>query len=203
LRLTDSNRKTEQNFERQRLFLLILDMPEKNIVPNIRIGRAADGSGFRLESEQFLPQPLETVFAFFSDAYQLEKLTPPWLHFSVLTPAPIPMKQGTLIDYRLKLHGIPMKWQSRIEVWEPPVRFVDLQTRGPYRWWHHEHRFEATAGGTICRDIVDYAVPGGSLVERWFVRPDILKIFSFRWNKLRELFPAKISQSFNPLARTS
>lgn len=175
-------------------------------VPNIRIGPAANGHGFRLESEQFLPQPLDTVFAFFSDAYQLETLTPPWLHFSVLTPAPIPMKQGTLIDYRLKLHGIPMRWQSRIEVWEPPLRFVDFQTRGPYRRWYHEHQFEATEGGTICRDFVDYAVPGGSLVERWFVRPDILKIFSFRWNKLRELFPAShslTSQRANPLARTS
>lgn len=184
---------------------LTLKMTDKNSeTPSIRIDTAPNGSGFRLESEQFLPQPLETVFEFFSDAYQLETLTPPWLHFSVLTPAPISMKQGTLIDYRLRLHGIPMRWQSRIELWEPPFRFVDFQTRGPYRRWHHEHQFEAAAGGTICRDIVDYAVPGGFLVDRWFVRPDILKIFSFRWNKLRELFPATTTTanvSGRPLAR--
>lgn len=161
--------------------------------PNIRVTRGPNG--FRLEAEQFLPQPLETVFEFFSDAYQLETLTPPWLHFAVLTPAPIPMKAGTLIDYRLRLHGLPMRWQSRIDVWEPPFRFVDLQTRGPYRRWHHEHRFEAMEGGTLCRDIVDYAVPGGALIDRWFVRSDVLKIFAFRWNKLQELFPATIEQT--------
>jgi ligand-binding SRPBCC domain-containing protein len=192
---------------RQQRLLLIMKMARPKIeVPNIRIDRAAHGNGFRLKSEQFLPQGLDTVFAFFADAYQLETLTPPWLHFAVLTPAPIPMKQGTLIDYRLKLHGIPMKWQSRIEIWEPPLRFIDFQTRGPYRRWHHEHQFEATEGGTICSDIVDYAVPGGSLVERWFVRPDILKIVSFRWNRLAELFPAAAEptkSSADSLARTS
>ncbi len=174
--------------------------------PNIRIGRSVNGSGFRLEAEQLLPQPLETVFEFFSDAYQLETLTPPWLHFSVLTPAPIPMKAGTLIDYRLRLHGIPMRWQSRIDVWEPPFRFVDLQTRGPYRCWYHEHQFESVAGGTLCRDIVDYAVPGCSLVERWLVRPDILKIFTFRWNKLHELFPPTVKPAITlnrPLVQNS
>jgi len=157
-------------------------------VPDIRIDYIPTGNGFRLQSQQFLPQVRDNVFAFFSDAFQLETLTSPWLHFSVLTPAPIQMRPGAVIDYRLRLHGIPMRWQSCIEVWEPPHRFVDVQMRGPYRSWRHEHFFEEQNGGTICRDIVDYSVPGGVLIERLFVRPDVLRIFSFRWHKLRELF---------------
>ena len=156
--------------------------------PQIRIVRGQDRRGFRLQSEQLFCRPREGIFEFFSDAFQLETLTPPWLHFSVLTPAPIEMRTGTIIDYRLRLHGVPMRWQSRIELWEPPVRFVDVQTRGPYRRWRHEHIFEPAANGTICRDVVDYSVPGGFLIERLLVRPDILKIFSYRWTKLREIF---------------
>jgi ligand-binding SRPBCC domain-containing protein len=95
-----------------------------------------------------------------------------------------------LIDYRLRLHGIPLRWQSRIEVWDPPHRFVDVQTRGPYRHWRHEHLFEAARGGTICRDIVDYEVPGGWLIERLFVRPDVARIFKFRQRRLEQLFAA-------------
>jgi ligand-binding SRPBCC domain-containing protein len=130
------------------------------------------------------------VFAFFSDAFQLENLTPPWLNFTVQTPGPISIQEGTRIDYRLRLHGVPIGWQSRIDVWRPPEVFVDYQTRGPYRHWRHEHRFEEVAGGTVCRDVVDYSVPGGPLVERWFVRRDLKKIFAFRQRKLVELFGA-------------
>jgi ligand-binding SRPBCC domain-containing protein len=147
------------------------------------------GTGMRLEAVQFLPARRPRVFDFFSDAFQLETLTPPWLHFSVLTPAPIPIAAGTLIDYRLRLHGVPIRWQSRICLWEPPFRFVDEQTRGPYRRWYHEHVFEDVPGGTICRDIVDYAVPGGWLMDRLLVRTDIARIFRFRMLKLKELFP--------------
>ena len=84
---------------------------------------------------------------------------------------------------------MPIRWQSRIELWEPPIRFTDVQIRGPYRHWHHEHVFEEVSGGTICRDIVEYTVRGGWLVDRIFVRNDILKIFTFRQNKLEEIFP--------------
>jgi len=149
------------------------------------------GPGTRLAAAQFLPASPERVFEFFSDAFQLETLTPPWLSFSVLTQAPIRLALGTLIDYRLRLHGIPLKWQSRISVWEPPLRFVDEQVRGPYRVWHHEHRFEPVAGGTLCRDIVDYRVVGGSLIDRLLVRPDLRKIFEYRHHKLRTLFAAQ------------
>jgi ligand-binding SRPBCC domain-containing protein len=156
---------------------------------DVTIGPAPSGRGFRLEAEQFLPHPRARIFEFFSDAVQLEALTPAFLGFKVLTPLPLTIQAGTLIDYRLRLHGIPLRWQSRISVWEPPLRFVDEQIRGPYRFWHHEHRFEEHAGGTLCRDIVDYNVLGGRLVNRLFVAPDLRKIFAFRQARLNEMFP--------------
>ena len=155
---------------------------------SIMIGTSPAGSGFRLEASQWLPHPREGVFDFFSDAFQLEALTPPWMHFSVLTPAPIHMGSGVLIDYRLRVHGIPLRWQSCISSWEAPVRFVDVQTRGPYRRWHHQHVFQVVDGGTLCRDIVDYAVYGGSLINALLVRPDLFKIFAYRQSKLLDLF---------------
>ena len=161
---------------------------------SIRIDRAPTVRGYRLEASQWLPHPRERVFEYFADAFQLETLTPPWMHFSVLTPAPIHMENGVLIDYRLRVHGIPLRWQSCISSWEPPVRFVDVQTRGPYRRWRHQHILEAVDGGTLCRDIVDYAVYGGSLINALFVRPDLFKIFAYRQSKLRDLF-SKSGQS--------
>ncbi len=155
---------------------------------DIQITQPPGNSGFRLEAVQFLPQPRENVFQLFSDAFQLEKLTPAWLQFSVLTPAPIEIAAGTIIDYRLKLHGIPIVWQSVISAWEPPSRFVDRQTRGPYRRWNHEHVFESAPGGTLCRDVVDYDVIGGRLIHSLFVRPDLLKIFAFRHDRLSRMF---------------
>jgi ligand-binding SRPBCC domain-containing protein len=154
----------------------------------IRIDASPSGGGFRLEASQFLPRPRDQVFEFFSDAFQLETLTPSWLHFSVLTPAPIRMATGAVIDYRLRIHGVPARWRSLISDWAPPERFVDEQTRGPYRRWRHQHIFEEASGGTVCRDVVDYSVYGGRLVDALFVRPDLYKIFSFRQSKLRELF---------------
>jgi ligand-binding SRPBCC domain-containing protein len=146
------------------------------------------GKGMRLQAVQVLPRCRREVFEFFSDASRLEILTPPWLSFSVRTPAPIQLASGTLIDYRLRLHGVPLRWQSRISVWDPPYRFVDEQTRGPYRHWHHEHIFEEGPEGTICRDLVDYEVFGGWLADRFLVRRDLAKIFRYRQHKLDELF---------------
>ena len=155
----------------------------------VRIGPApAELGGCWLQAIQFLPHPRDRVCDFFSDAFQLEVITPPWLHFRVLTPAPIRIEAGTLIDYRLRLHGIPIRWQSRISIWEPPCRFVDEQMRGPYRRWYHEHTFENADGGTLCRDHVHYAVPGGRLIDALVVRRDLSKIFSYRQKKLRRLF---------------
>lgn len=145
-------------------------------------------SGSRLTSRVFLPQTLETLFPFFADAFNLEALTPAFLSFKIVTPAPIVMREGALIDYSLKLHGLPLKWQSRIAVWQPGVKFVDEQLRGPYRSWWHLHRFEELDGGTIVIDEVDYRVWGGAIIDRLFVRPDLKKIFTYRQETLLQKF---------------
>lgn len=142
---------------------------------------------FEFHSEVTLPRPLDEVFAFFGDARNLQAITPPWLEFKVETPEPIEMKPGTLIDYRLRVHGFPLRWRTRINVWEPPHRFVDEQLRGPYRRWIHEHTFVPVGGGTHCHDHVRYAVPGGRLINRLFVQRDVERIFRHRNERLREL----------------
>jgi len=143
---------------------------------------------FEFQSEQLLPAPLERVFAFYSDAANLERITPPWLRFEIVTPSPVAMERGAVIDYRIRVRGLPMGWRSEITHWEPPYRFVDVQRRGPYRSWIHTHSFEQTDKGTIVRDHVRYAVPGGALVQKLFVAPDIQRIFSYRKERLAEIF---------------
>lgn len=143
---------------------------------------------FQYDSLVSLKQPREEVFGFFSDAMNLETLTPPWLHFKILTPMPIKIDEGTLIDYRLKIRGFPVRWRTEIVSWEPPFRFVDMQLRGPYRTWVHEHRFLETESGTSMIDTVNYDVLGGRLIDRFFVRPDIEKVFSYRRKKIKEIF---------------
>lgn len=136
-----------------------------------------------LEREQLIPRPRGEVFAFFADAYNLEAITPPWLRFGVQTPRPIEMRAGTLIAYRMRLHGVPVRWLTRIEQWQPGVRFVDRQLRGPYRLWHHTHEFAERDGGTAMRDTVRYALPLGplgALANRAFVAGDLRRIFDFR-----------------------
>lgn len=143
---------------------------------------------FKLTNELWLPQPPEEVFPFFADAGNLERLTPPSLRFRILTPPPIEMAVGTLIDYRIRLRGIPMRWQSEITVWEPPHRFIDEQRRGPYRLWVHEHTFDARDGGTLATDIVQYAVFGGAIVQRLFVASELARIFEYRNAVLKDYF---------------
>ena len=143
---------------------------------------------FYFQVEQWLPRPVEEVFAFFSEARNLETLTPPWLRFEVLTPAPIAMQAGTLIDYRIRVHGLPIRWRTEIVEWNPPHRFVDVQLRGPYTLWHHTHTFEAHAVGTQCRDQVCYRPRGGALMNWLFVRRDVQQIFAFRRQQLASLF---------------
>ena len=140
-----------------------------------------------LTAELWLPRPRDEVFAFFDDARNLEAITPPWLHFSIVTSGPITMKAGALIDYHLRLHGLPLGWQSEITTWDPPTCFVDTQRRGPYRQWVHTHTFEERDGGTLCRDQVQYAVPGGRLVERLLVRRSLETIFDYRRDQLLRL----------------
>ncbi len=138
--------------------------------------------------ELWLPKPLPEVFGFFADARNLQQITPGWLKFSILTPTPIMMRPGTIIDYRLRFRGLPLRWRTEITAWDPPHRFVDEQRRGPYRLWIHEHRFVERDRGTLATDLVKYAVPGGRWVERLFVRRDIEALFRFRREKLRVIF---------------
>jgi ligand-binding SRPBCC domain-containing protein len=144
-----------------------------------------------LERDVSLPAPRERVFAFFADARNLERLTPPSLRFQILTPGEIQMRAGATIDYRLHLSGLPVRWRTVIETWEPPFRFVDIQQRGPYALWRHTHTFEETPAGTRMRDRVEYALPFGPLgrlVRRLFVARQLDHIFAFRARVVGELF---------------
>ena len=136
-----------------------------------------------LRREQRLPGTPPDVFRFFADAHNLEAITPPWLSFRVLTPRPVEMRPGALIEYRLRLHGLPIAWLTRIEEWVPGVRFVDAQLAGPYALWHHTHEFAADGDATIVRDVVRYALPLwplGELAHALVVRRDLERIFDYR-----------------------
>jgi ligand-binding SRPBCC domain-containing protein len=139
-------------------------------------------------SQQIIQAPLAEVFRFFSDAANLERLTPPWLGFEVLTPAPIEMAPGALIDYRLRWRGVPLGWRTEIEIWEPTHRFVDRQLRGPYRLWRHEHLFEEHRGGTMVEDRIEYAAIGGRLAHWLAVDRDVETIFAYRRQSLESVF---------------
>lgn len=142
----------------------------------------------------WLPRPRPEVFAFFADAHNLERITPGFLTFRVLTPGPIAMHAGALIDYRLALRGIPLSWKTEITVWEPPGRFVDVQRRGPYAEWVHTHSFEVENGGTLVRDDVRYRLygpgPFARLVNALLVGPDTRRIFEYRHRALERQFDA-------------
>lgn len=157
------------------------------LVSPLRIERHPGGL-FRLRTELLVAQGIEDVFAFFSDAHNLESITPGWLRLRVLTPGPIDMGMGARIRYRFRVRGIPARWDSEITAWEPPLRFVDEQRRGPFRRWAHEHTFLAHDGQTIARDDVHYAVPGGQLLHDLFVRQDLERLFSYRHAQLTKIF---------------
>ncbi len=149
-----------------------------------------------LRKSIWLPQSRDKVFEFFSNPANLDRLTPTWLGFEILTPATKPIIQGALLDYRLRIRGILIRWQSEITVWEPPRRFIDRQTKGPYSLWVHEHTFEERDNGTLVGDKVEYAVPGGNPVQRFLVAPDMERIFDYRHKILQQLFnPDKVSPS--------
>ncbi len=146
------------------------------------------GSLFMLQRELVVAASRDEVFSFFSDAQNLDRITPSFLRFRVLSPRPVAMQVGTRIEYALRVHGIPLRWTSEITVWDPPLRFVDVQLRGPYRWWHHEHRFEDVGNSTNVIDEVVYAPRGGRLVHALFVKRDLDRIFDFRQQTLAEVF---------------
>jgi ligand-binding SRPBCC domain-containing protein len=146
---------------------------------------------YTLTREQRLPGTPEEVFPFFADAGNLEAITPPSLRFSIVTPRPTGMRPGALIEYRLRLRGIPISWLTRIEEWEPGVRFVDMQLRGPYALWHHTHTFEPDGPDvTLMRDTVRYALGFGALgalAHRLLVRRDLEAIFAYRARRVPQL----------------
>ena len=151
--------------------------------------------GFRLQTSHFLPCRREDIFPFFADARNLERITPPSLRFEILTPPPIEMQVGCIIDYRLHIHRIPVRWQTEISAWEPPYRFPDQARRSPYRHWIHEHTFEEQDGGTLCVDEVHYGVPGGSLINTLFVKRDLVRIFEYRRRVMQEILaPSSVDE---------
>ncbi|HSO35433.1 MAG TPA: SRPBCC family protein [Labilithrix sp.] len=146
-----------------------------------------------LVRETVIPRPRREVFAFFSDAGNLERITPRFLHFRIATPQPLEIETGTLIDYRLSLFGIPFRWRTLIEVFEPEQRFVDRQLKGPYSLWRHTHEFEDVPGGTRMTDRVEYAIPLGplgALARVLFVKRMVEGIFDFRAETITEHFGA-------------
>lgn len=145
-----------------------------------------------LESEQFIPRPIDEVFAFFSRPENLEELTPTWLNFKIVE-APKTLAAEVLIRYRLSWHGVPIRWTTQIKEWNPPHRFVDVALSGPYVLWNHEHLFAPHENGTLMHDRVTYALPLGwlgVLAHRLCVRRDVERIFEFRTHRMGQLFPA-------------
>ena len=150
-----------------------------NAIPD-RVQGAVPASVQSVESIIELDVPRDEVFAFFSDARNLNRMTPPWLKFHIKSPQPIEMKLGTEIDYSMRWRGLPVPWRSRVTVWQPPHVFTYVQARGPYRYWLHEHRYEERAdGGTRVIDRVDF-VGWGQSVMGWFLRREVEAILRHR-----------------------
>lgn len=146
-----------------------------------------------LRTELILKLPREQVFAFFADAGNLERITPPQLNFQIITPQPIDIAKGTLIDYQLKLHGFPIKWRTEISEWNPPYSFIDQQLSGPYKQWIHRHTFtEVDAKTTLIEDEVRYRLPVEPLgdIAHFIVRSELEKIFAFRQKTVAEVLAA-------------
>lgn len=147
---------------------------------------------YRLEREQWLPREPEEMYSFFSRPENLQLITPSWLDFRMVT-APKALAVGSLIRYRLRWHGVPIRWTTEISEWNPPHGFVDRAVSGPYALWNHEHWFEAKGGGTMMRDRVSYGLPLGwaGMVAHWLLlKRDMERLFSFRTEAMRRLFPA-------------
>lgn len=144
-----------------------------------------------LKRSQFIPAPLEEVFAFFSEARNLEAITPSWVGFRFVTPGRIEMREGAVIEYRIRLHGIPVRWRTLITEWDPPHGFKDIQLEGPYKMWEHEHRFEAEDYGTRMRDTVHYELPFGFLgrvADKFRVRSEVRRIFDYRAARIARMW---------------
>lgn len=158
---------------------------------------------FELQRRIWLPLPIHEVFRFFESPENLERITPPWLHFSIASPGPIEMRLGARIEYRLRVRGLPLRWVSEITRYDPPHVFVDTMVKGPYRLWVHEHRFEEHEGGTFVDDHVRYAVLGGFIVNALLVRPDLERIFCHREKTLRRLLAPDPAEAGHEKTRPS
>jgi ligand-binding SRPBCC domain-containing protein len=146
---------------------------------------------FEINMKQYINKPLDVVFEFFSKPENLEMITPESLSFNILTPTPIKMEKGSLIDYTIRLFGIPIHWRTLISDYEPPFRFVDQQIKGPYTFWHHTHTFQQVDGGVEIIDKVKYSLPMGwlgTLVHSIWVRKDLEKIFEHRKTVIQDYF---------------
>lgn len=146
---------------------------------------------YTLDQRQIVRRPLDEVFEFFANPRNLEQLTPPFLNFRILTPEPIEMREGALIDYRISIRGIPLRWRTRIEDFEPMRSFVDIQLRGPYRSWRHLHAFSAIDDGTEVRDRIEYSLPlgpVGRLAHAFVVKRDLDAIFAYRREAITRAF---------------
>jgi ligand-binding SRPBCC domain-containing protein len=141
-----------------------------------------------LERIQIVRRPVAETFRFFSDPHNLQRLTPAFLNFRFLEPPPEVMHPGTTIDYQIRLYGVPVHWRTRIEIVEPPAKFVDVQEKGPYALWRHSHMFkDVGSGATEVKDRVEYAMPLGPLGEiayHLFVARSLAQIFEYREREL-------------------
>lgn len=144
-----------------------------------------------LETEVILSKPVSEVFPFFADAKNLERITPPWLHFRILDQSTPEIGEGTIFNYKLRIRGVPIHWRSKITKWKDNDRFMDMQLKGPYSKWEHLHTFEEHPNGTLMRDIVHYKVPlgiVGDFVAGWYVKRDVEKIFEYRKQEILKIF---------------
>lgn len=143
-----------------------------------------------IEVTQFVSKPRSEVFAFFSDAKNLERITPSNLSFKILKQSTPNIQEGTVFDYQLRIHGVPIKWQSQIIDWKPDQAFVDIQLKGPYAQWHHTHTFKDVNGGTQVKDRVRYQLRGGAIGDAligWWVKKDVSRIFAYRQKVIEEV----------------
>ncbi|MEJ2543514.1 MAG: SRPBCC family protein [Calditrichaceae bacterium] len=144
-----------------------------------------------LQTEVVLNDSNESVFSFFSNIENLERITPDWLNFTILRQTPIDIKKGSLFYFQIRIFKVPLKWKTEITCWEPPYRFIDEQLKGPYKKWIHEHRFIDEGNQTRMIDIVNYQVPGwffSSLIHKLFVRNAVKKIFRYRKETIKQIF---------------
>jgi len=157
---------------------------------------------FRFNRQQFVRRPLRDVFEFFSRPENLAVITPPWLGFRIMTPSPIVMEKGTVIDYSIRVMGVRTRWQSLISEYEPLRAFVDQQVKGPYAFWHHTHTFTEADAGTLIDDEIHYALPFhflGHIAHTLIVRRQLEKIFSHRARIIEHMFAQQGNQLENQI----